>query len=130
MADLSLDGPKIDRAAAERVHYVDPRVRLLASTRWRLATGWSHRSWLGLGKNNPDALIQEARDWLRAAVAAGLLPPPGRADIVTVPAADLRHAVEVFTEAADTCTNPDCASPICRALARLKAALNGDNLRG
>lgn len=71
----SPDGPQIDRAAAERVHFTDPRVRLLASTRWRLETGWTHRAWLALGKDNPDALIREARDWLRAAVAAGLLQP-------------------------------------------------------
>ncbi|WP_055477628.1 hypothetical protein [Sphaerimonospora mesophila] len=121
----SPDGPKIDRAAAEKVHYVDPRVRLLASTRWRLATGWSHRSWLAFGKNNPDALIQEARDWLRAAVAAGILPLDADADVVAVPAADLRNAVEVFIEEAATCANPDCASPICRAIARLRGALNG-----
>jgi len=73
-ATESPEGPQIDRDAAERVHYTDPRVRLLASTRWRLATGYTHRSWLALGKDNPDALIREARDWLRAAVAAGLLP--------------------------------------------------------
>lgn len=59
--------------AAARVHYVDPRVRQLAEARWRLATGGTHMEWLALGKDNPEALIEEARDWVRAAVAAGIL---------------------------------------------------------
>lgn len=60
-------------ADAARVHYVDPRVRQLAEARWRLATGGTRDQWLALGKDNPEALIQEARDWMRAAVAAGIL---------------------------------------------------------
>lgn len=71
----SEDSP-LDRDAAQLVHYVDPRVRQLASARWRLKTGGSYALWLSLGKNNPAALIEEARDWIRAAVAIGLLPPP------------------------------------------------------
>ncbi|MEW2164394.1 hypothetical protein AB0912_15580 [Streptomyces sp. NPDC007084] len=67
--------PPVDAAAAARVHYTDPRVRQLASARWQLATGGSHSEWLSLGKDNPEALIQEARDWMRAAVATGLLEP-------------------------------------------------------
>ena len=61
--------------AAEGIHYVDPRVRQLAEARWRLLTGGTHMDWLYLGKDNPEALIQEGRDWVRAAVAAGILPP-------------------------------------------------------
>lgn len=68
----------LDTEAAGRVHYVDPRVRQLAEARWRLTTGGSRMDWLALGKNNPEALIQEARDWMRAAVGAGILPPPER----------------------------------------------------
>jgi DNA-binding XRE family transcriptional regulator len=72
MADL-------DAAAAERVHYAtDPRIRQLAEARWRLTTGSTRDQWLALGKDNPEALIREARDWVRAAVAAGILPPPER----------------------------------------------------
>jgi hypothetical protein len=71
-----MDEIEIDRAAAMRVHYVDPRVRQLAEARWRLTTGGSRMDWLCLGKDNPEALIQEARDWIRAAVAMGLIPPP------------------------------------------------------
>ncbi|MCX5286236.1 MULTISPECIES: hypothetical protein [unclassified Streptomyces] len=67
--------PRVDTAAAARVHYSDPRVRQLASARWQLATGGSHADWLRLGKDNPEALITEARDWMRAAVATGLLEP-------------------------------------------------------
>jgi hypothetical protein len=61
--------------AADRVHYTDPRVRQLAEARYRLETGGTRDDWLTLGKNNPDALIELARDWLRAAVAAGIIPP-------------------------------------------------------
>lgn len=63
----------LNTADAARVHYVDPRVRQLAEARWRLTTGGSRADWLALGKDNPEALIQEARDWMRAAVAAGIL---------------------------------------------------------
>ncbi len=68
--------PPFDRGAAQAVKDVDPRVRHLAAARWRLRTGGSHMLWLSLGEDNPAALIEEARDWLRAAVAAGILPPP------------------------------------------------------
>lgn len=66
--------PFPSRSPARIPDFVDPRVRLLAYARWHLITGGTHWDWLFLGKNSPDALIQEARDWLRAAVAAGLLP--------------------------------------------------------
>ncbi|MEU8473747.1 hypothetical protein [Streptomyces hygroscopicus] len=71
-----MEETRLDTAAAARVHYTDPRVRQLAEARWRITTGGTRMGWLSLGKNNPDALIQEARDWIRAAVAAGILPPP------------------------------------------------------
>lgn len=67
----------IDPAAAESVHYAtDPRIRHLAEAAWRMRTGGSRMDWLMLGKNNPEALIAEAREWVRAAVAAGLLESP------------------------------------------------------
>lgn len=75
MAEVPREGAPIDAAAAAGVHYVDPRVRRLAEARWRLTAGGSHAKWLALGKGNPEALIWEGRDWLRAAVAGGLLPP-------------------------------------------------------
>ncbi|MFE7510135.1 hypothetical protein ACFU8I_02740 [Streptomyces sp. NPDC057540] len=59
---------------AAQVHYTDNRARRMAEAYWRLQTGGTRAEWLGLGKNNPEALIREGRDWLRAAVAAGLLP--------------------------------------------------------
>ncbi|WP_423833337.1 hypothetical protein [Streptomyces manipurensis] len=68
--------PTLDTAAAARVHYVDPRVRQLAFAAWHLKTGGTFTDWLRLGKNHPDTLIAEARDWMRAAVAAGIAPPP------------------------------------------------------
>lgn len=78
--------PLFDPASAARVHFVDPRVRQLASARWRLMTGGTHQQWLALGKDHPEAQIREARDWVRAAVAAGLLPAPGQpADDPTLP---------------------------------------------
>lgn len=68
---------KLDPAAAERVHYAtDPRIRHLAEAAWRMRTGGSRMDWLCLGKDNPEALIREAREWMRAAVASGLLPAP------------------------------------------------------
>lgn len=75
MPEVPREGAPIDADAAAGVHYVDPRVRRLAEARWRLSTGGTHADWLALGKDNPEALIREGRDWLRAAVAAGLLPP-------------------------------------------------------
>ncbi len=68
------ENTSLDRDAADRVHDTDPRVRRLAAARWRLKTGGSHELWLSLG-DNPAALLDEARDWLRAAVAAGILQP-------------------------------------------------------
>lgn len=68
---------RIDARPALNVHYAtDPRIRHLAEVAWRLRTGGTREDWLMLGKNNPEALISEAREWVRAAVAAGLLEPP------------------------------------------------------
>lgn len=68
---------KLNPAAANSVHYAtDPRIRHLAEAAWRMRTGGSRTDWLWLGKNNPEALIAEARAWVRAAVASGLLPEP------------------------------------------------------
>lgn len=68
---------RIDAKPALNVHYAtDPRIRHLAEAAWRLRTGGSRMDWLMLGKDNPEALIAEAREWVRAAVAAGLLEPP------------------------------------------------------
>lgn len=68
---------RIDARPALHVHYAtDPRIRHLAEAAWRMRTGGSRQEWLMLGKDNPDALISEAREWVRAAVAAGLLEPP------------------------------------------------------
>lgn len=68
---------RLDPAAAQRVHYAsDPRVRHLAEAAWRIRTGGTRMDWLALGKDNPEALIREAREWVRAAVAGGLLEPP------------------------------------------------------
>lgn len=67
----------LDHAAAENVHYAnEPRIRLLAQARWRMENGGSTADWLALGKDHPDNLIREAREWVRAAVAAGILEPP------------------------------------------------------
>lgn len=67
----------LDREAAGRVHYAtDPRIRLLAEARWRMETGGTRMDWLMLGKDNPEAMIREAREWVRAAVAIGILEPP------------------------------------------------------
>lgn len=67
----------LDPAAAHDVHYAtDPRIRHLAEATWRMRTGGSRQDWLELGKDNPEALISEAREWVRAAVAGGLLPAP------------------------------------------------------
>jgi hypothetical protein len=68
---------RIDPAAADNVQYAtDPRIRHLAEAMWRMQTGGSRMDWLCLGKDNPEALIREAREWWRAAVAAGLVEPP------------------------------------------------------
>ncbi len=68
---------QLDPAATENVHYAtDPRIRHLAEAAWRMRTGGTRMDWLMLGKDNPEALIREAREWVRAAVAAGILPAP------------------------------------------------------
>ncbi len=68
---------RIDARPALNVHYAtDPRIRHLAEAAWRMRTGGSRADWLQLGKDNPEALIREAREWVRAAVASGLLEPP------------------------------------------------------
>lgn len=68
---------RLDPAAADSVHYAtDPRIRHLAEAAWRMRTGGSRFDWLCLGKDNPEALIREAREWVRASVAAGILPAP------------------------------------------------------
>jgi len=67
----------LNPTAASNVHYAtDPRIRHLAEAAWRMRTGGTREDWLKLGKNNPEALIEEAREWIRAAVAGGLLPAP------------------------------------------------------
>jgi len=68
---------RLDPTAAADVHYAtDPRIRHLAEAAWRMRTGGTRMDWLMLGKDNPEALIAEAREWVRAAVAGGLLPAP------------------------------------------------------
>ncbi|MGW3973854.1 hypothetical protein ACWEFD_31765 [Streptomyces ardesiacus] len=66
--------PSLDLTAAAAVHYPDPRVRALAFARWNMNTSGTFMEWLALDKNDPDTLIREAREWLRAVVALGLLP--------------------------------------------------------
>jgi hypothetical protein len=67
----------IDPAAAQGIHYAtDPRIRHLAEAAWRMRTGGTRADWLALGKDNPEGLIREAREWVRAAVAGGLLEAP------------------------------------------------------
>ncbi|WP_119580473.1 hypothetical protein [Streptomyces europaeiscabiei] len=68
---------RIDARPALNVHYAtDPRIRHLAEVAWRMRTGGTRMEWLMLGKDNPEALISEAREWVRAAVAGGIIPPP------------------------------------------------------
>ncbi|MCY0957675.1 hypothetical protein [Streptomyces sp. H27-H5] len=80
---------------AAQVHYTDNRARRMAEAYWRLATGKTRTDWLVLGKDHPDARIREGRDWLRAAVAAGLLPliDPSTGMAITTVSLDLnpRH---------------------------------------
>ena len=67
----------LDFRRAEDVHYAnDNRIRALAQAMWRMKTGETREAWLALGKDHPDNLIREALDWVRAAVAGGILEPP------------------------------------------------------
>ncbi|MDQ0809788.1 hypothetical protein QFZ63_001502 [Streptomyces sp. B3I7] len=67
----------LNPTAADNVHYsTDPRIRHLAEAAWRMRTGGNRMDWLCLGKDNPEALIREAREWVRAAVASGIIPAP------------------------------------------------------
>jgi hypothetical protein len=79
--EITVDESTFDPGHATRVHYAtDPRIRALAQARWRMQTGGNYQEWLALGKDNPDALITEAREWVRAAVAGGVMPPPEPSD--------------------------------------------------
>lgn len=71
MADSTPRPPDDLDVAAMNIHYTDERVRLLAEARYRLA-GNTPVPFGVLVRTEP-RLIEEARDWLRAAVAAGLL---------------------------------------------------------
>lgn len=74
---MTAEGSELDRNAAGRVHYAtDPRIRRLAEAMWRTETGGTYMEWLGLGKDSPDTYIHEAREWVRAAVAGGVMEPP------------------------------------------------------
>lgn len=69
----------LDTRKAENVHYAtDNRIRALAQAMWCMRTGKTRQDWLNLGKDHPDTLIPEAREWVRAAVAASILEPPER----------------------------------------------------
>ena len=50
---------------AQHVHHHDPRVRRLASARWRLATGGSHSQWLRLREVDPEKIVRDVQDALR-----------------------------------------------------------------
>ncbi|MFD6874517.1 MULTISPECIES: hypothetical protein [unclassified Streptomyces] len=88
------------RDAALNTHYTDPRVRLLAESRWRMQTDGTRMNWLCLGKDNPEALISEGRDWIRAAVAAGILAPHGQEEAAALPAGFTAHTCVTVTCAA------------------------------
>lgn len=69
----------LDTRKAENVHYAtDNRIRALAQAVWCMRTGKTRQDWLSLGKDHPETLIPEAREWVRAAVAASILEPPER----------------------------------------------------
>lgn len=62
-------------AAARRVFFAtDQRVEQLAEAFWRLVTNGTAAAWRA--RDDRRDLQVQARDWLRAAVATGLLPPP------------------------------------------------------
>ncbi|GIH69461.1 hypothetical protein [Sphaerimonospora thailandensis] len=52
--------------------------------------------------------------------------PPDETGLVVVPADDLRHAIELLADGADTCGLPECGGSICQVITRLNAALEGD----
>lgn len=74
----------LDTATAQRIHYTDPRIQAIAQARHHL--NGDQRPYSSLTWDERHALREHARDWLRAAVAAGLLPrvepSTGRADAV------------------------------------------------
>ena len=119
---------------ATRVHYAtDPRIRGLAEAAWRLRTGGSHMEWLTLGKDNPDALITEAREWVRAAVAGGIMPPPEPSPpaLGAVPAGVVGRPFEalcsfcgVTSERATIVQGPGCA--ICGDCIELVATVHDE----
>jgi hypothetical protein len=65
--------------AASRVHFANDngRISALAEAMFQQRTGRSAASWQNMALDDQRPLRMEARNWLRAAVAAGLLPGPG-----------------------------------------------------
>jgi len=85
----------LSRHLAEDVHYAnDNRIRAIAQARWCITTGKDRQAWLALGKDHPENLITEARDWVRAAVAAGILEPPKRDTVMDAMYEDMKAARE------------------------------------
>lgn len=73
-----MNGPTFDPAAASRVHFATDNVRIsaLAEAMYRQRHGGTAEFWRAMSLDDQRALRMEARDWIRAAVAAGILPPP------------------------------------------------------
>lgn len=67
-----------DADAAAEIHFANDRVRIaqLAEAMYRQRTGRPAASWRRMDLDDQRPLRMEARNWLRAAVAAGLLPAP------------------------------------------------------
>lgn len=59
---------------ASKVHYSDPRVAALAKAQHALNEPDDDTEWRFVSFEERDRLMTGARAWLRAAVAAGLLP--------------------------------------------------------
>jgi hypothetical protein len=68
-----------DTEAAAHVHFAtdNDRISALAEAMFQQRTGRSAASWRCMALDDQRPLRMEARNWLRAAVAAGLLPGPG-----------------------------------------------------
>lgn len=66
--------PSVGLDAAARLHFTDPRVTALSQTMHAASDVAGKRPWHMLDWNEQHVWRTAARDWLRAAVAAGMLP--------------------------------------------------------
>jgi hypothetical protein len=96
----------LNTAAASRVHFANDneRISLLAEAMYRQRHDGTAEFWRSMTLDDQRALRMEARDWIRAAVAAGILPAPVGSDASSLSSTPLAVAfgAAIPTDTVDT----------------------------